>query len=597
MSETPLSQSAKMSLKDYLKMKNSEDLTEACESLGYISKTIHGNMKMYTVEEFFSCELEYSSILEYLQGELDNFEPKFQNPSDVAKKASHLLLTAKRKEFEQIVKNHQNLSIGRRNCAASNIFKYSEVLKSTEHHRIQLMDVNLDSTSFIDERQRSAGNPNFESSQSNEKRRDFRRALNEEDAMAHKSITALFKKLDIICLSSLNQVMEKHCNTSKFLLEIVRDARTKRLATTSPLISEIVEKWKWETIAVAYELYASETPAAYKSSTILYYIIGFVNFARMFGPGALSWVYYFFHYNRCCRAAIFLEKLLVEVEPYKSEAFSEFNVQNYTSMALCENTEHSKLSTEVLDKLLDSDVKTYNDFVAPDLSQREIAFERIQKESNKMKAVSTKFERDIIESKISSSNSWNMLVWNFDLSVEPHATIMQSQIDRLISLNKQIGCNRFSEKSLQMPEFCSHLEFVRWQNSEVPRQLLRFKVNFIHRRDAISLNLRHQYVLEYIRCRAAAVMDFCSRIVLWLYPIFSGVLQKANEIKKKTNPSEIECLRLEFSKSSAPFFSWLIIIFGGTFCLALIVSKGVMFVRTCIPWFRRYWRHEPLLPQ
>ncbi|WPK27142.1 hypothetical protein PUMCH_004517 [Australozyma saopauloensis] len=583
------------------------NLVDECEAIGYISKTVHDNKKMYTVQEFFFCELEYLTVLKYLQKGLDTFELDLllRNPSSEAKEAACALLSDKREFFEQLVKSHQDLSIQRRNCAASRISEYSEVLESPEHHQILLMDVNSDSMSFIDKNQKGiiralgAGEYKHKSSKNAEELSDFGIYLLTENEELYNAITKLFGDLDSICLLSLSKIMEKQCNTYEFLLENVRDARTKRSAETSTLVSKIKKCGKLETFTIVFKLIPFESSEVYKTLAILYYIIAAVNFARKIGPGALSWVHFTLHSKRCCQADLFLKKALVVVKRHKGNASSEFNVKFYIPMELCNSTEYLKLPTKVLYQLPVSDVETYYEVAASFCSQRDIAFDGIQDESDMMTVDFTESERDIMESKKSSSNTWNMLFRSLDLRVEPHGSVIQSKIDRLSLENKRFDCKNFSAKSLQTPGFRTHLEFVSRKNREVITRLLKFKLNFVHRRGAISQNLRHRYILEYIQGRLSGAMDFSSEIVLSLYPIFVIALRLVNEFKKKTTLNEIECLDLEYSKGSAAFFSWLILVFEGVFCLAFIINMGIMFVRTCIPWFSkwRYWRHRPLLPR
>lgn len=521
--------------------KDLRDLVADCEAIGYISNTVHDNKKMYTVQEFFSCELEYSIVLEFLQKELNAFGLRYllQNPSGEAEKAACFLLKDKRELLEQLFKNHQNLSIKRRNCAASRIFEFSEVLKSSDHHQILLMDVNSDSMSFIDENQKRiirafrAGEYKYKSSKSDDEILDLKVELSKENQELFETINKFFTSLDKTSSLNLNQIMEKQCNTYEFLLENVRDARTKRSAETSTLVSKIKKCGKLETFAIVFKLIPFESSEVYKTLAILYYIIAAVNFARKIGPGALSWVHFTLHSKRCCQADLFLEKALVVVKRHIGNASSEFNVTFYIPMELCNSTEYLKLPTEVLYQLPVSDAKKYYEVAASFCSQRDIAFDGIQDESDMMTVDFTKSERDIMESKKSSSKTWKMLFRSLDLRVEPHGKVIQSKIDRLSLENKRFDCKNFSAKSLQTPGFRTHLEFVSRKNREVITRLLKFKLNFVHRRGAISPNLRHRYILEYIQGRLSGAMDFSSEIVLSLYPIFVIALRLVNEFKKR----------------------------------------------------------------
>ncbi|WPK25441.1 hypothetical protein PUMCH_002758 [Australozyma saopauloensis] len=565
------------------------NLIEDFERRDNITTTINVNSKIYTAKAFFSCRLEYKDLSEHLQNLLDGIELELMQASAnvQTKGIIEFLLSQKRTFFDQLVKEHHNLSIKRRTCAATKIVEFFEDLKSSEHYRILLMKINSDNMTFIDKNQisvvRAFRAGQLGSSTLENKIAHFTIELRGHDAELYQLCKKLFQEFDSILSINLNGIMAKHRKTYEFMLENVRHTRIKRLAETSTLIPT-TGIWKFTTISCLFNLFVFEPYVVYKALTILYYLTATVNGAQKFIPGAISWLHYTRHLSRCHQAHLCLKKALILAEPYsKNKAFPGFNVEFYLSEALYKQHELLKLPMKLLNELSESDLNKYDEGLAAYLSQQEFALASIQNESDVLTGLSAEIKNQIIEAMGSSSKSWSMPVRNLDLCVKPYEQAIQHEINMLCLLKRKFDSIDFSADGMRNHEFRRHLESVHQRNSGVIAQLLRFKMDLIHQHDATSFDLCHQYYSQSIRGRFAGIMAFSSELVMTLFPVFTKVLRNSNKLKKMLPPlNDTDSLNLKISKGSAFVFSWLNVLFLGLFALFFIFDKGMQIYHSVV---------------
>ncbi|WPK25273.1 hypothetical protein PUMCH_002584 [Australozyma saopauloensis] len=564
-----------------------DNIMEDCEILKYISTTLSGGKKIYTTKEFFSCHLEYPRLLKHMESEISFLESAIHlmNYDDEVKTAALFILNKKRDQLEQVIKNHKNLSIRRRNCAAEQLTEVSAAFKSSDHHRIQLMEIDSGRTTLIDMKQHDLLNTLLPPAISDldELIKQNWLILWNESKDDHNALNKELRTLDYLCSKTLEEIKEKHCNTYDVILEKLRKARTKRLGQTRAFVFKTENYWTATTLFCLFRLWMFESFEPYRAITILYYISVGIICLRLFVPSFIIWANFCRRMNECSEAILYIAEALVEARlHYEGTACSEFNVKYYLSMESCKETELHKLPTEVLDQLRDSDKRKYKTSLSAYLSLQDATFAGIQAESVKLTGRVADIKEKIIKAKGLNGESWHMQIRELNLSIESYEEAIQWEIDRLSSMKMEyFSSTGFSRESLLMTEFQSHLELMRQQNSEVVRQLLEFKQSLIDRHEPIIPKLRRWYYLESFRGRISTSMLFCSGAVLLLFAVFRTGLRDSNDIREKLIHTEKMSLNLEVSFMTASVSTWIIIVFQGVFHILHLIDC----VLVCYDWY------------
>lgn len=551
-----------------------------------IGMSLVDTKEIYTTQEFFSCELEYSRLLKFFEEEFNklNLQLTWMNVGDDVRGVALLILTRVWDKLIDVIENHQILTTRRRNCARRQLEEFINRLKSSEHHRIKLMDIDSGCMTsidreqdnlieFLDTKQRSTSKPHQTT-----KQKGF--ILLSEGKEVPNSFYRQLQILDETCFKNLGQIKEKHCNTYEFILENVREARIERLASTTSFFFKTDDYWNVATLTSAFNLYYFDPSGVHKATTILYYTNAGISFLRLALPNIISLGTHTMKLTKCSQSVLFMRQALVEAKLHcKETPCSEFNVEYYLSMKLCKGIETLELPPEVSDHRLESDMKIYQEELKSYLSQRKVVLDRIQSQSDNLTDHFAETEEKIIVAKGLIIKTLGMQFRNLDLSVAPYEKAIQNEIDNLSSINERcfVSAN-FSERSSLSVEFQKLLEFVRQQNSEVVQHLQDFKQSLIDQHKAISPKLGSRYYSQSYRGRISIIMVLCSIAALVFFAVFTKASDSAYKIREKLTPSEKEYQNLEYYMKRKSDSFWFTIVFQGLFNVFNLIDMVTMLI-------------------